>query len=151
MRRMPFVVIGICTIALSFGSVVSSAAMLRGTVSYAGHHAQALIAAVPVDTVSGRVDSLRAVVCVTGLNGAFSCASPEGPFVLIAWDGVNGAIVEGVTDTPVALVMTPQGLPEVVVASSVSCSCRHWVGNIYTICYLYWWGSSCYLSWGCGC
>lgn len=152
MRGSSFILISTCIAVFSIGSVPSYAATVSGTVTYLGRHAQAFVAAVPVDTVSGRVESDRAVVRMTGLNGSFSLPAPDGPYALIAWDGSRGVLVEGVAGGSVTLAMTDQSPPDAVTAASVRCTCTRLFWGLYYTCLWAEWGKiGCYIGRSCGC
>ena len=152
MHRSMFVVSSIIiAVATAFVATSAYARTLTGVVLFEGHRTQAFVVVAPIDTVADRPDESRVVTRMTGLNGSFSVQVPDGPCVLIGWDGRNSAVVFNPADR-IELVLKRHDLPDAVTASTkTTCTCRHWFGNLYWSCYHYWFGNDCWVSWGCAC
>jgi hypothetical protein len=151
MRNLPFVVSSILAVAVALYAVPVDARTLTGTVTFEGHRTQAFVLAAPIDTVTGTPDESRAIKRMTGLNGAFSVPVPDGPCVLIGWNGRSTAVAFDPADRT-ELVLSHRDKPDAVVAATEpTCTCKKWFWNFYYSCYHYWFGTDCWVSWGCAC
>ncbi len=131
MWRTLFVPISIAV--LTVASARSDAATVRGTVMFDGHRAQAFVAAVPMDTVTGVPDADNAVVRMTGINGTYAVMVPDGPFVLVAWDGSNGAVALS-PENGFVLDLEPQERVDAIAAGGTYCTCRRMFWSVYFCC-----------------
>ncbi len=133
----------------------SSAAVLNGSVKLNGQAASALVVAVPYNPETHQILDGQAVAVPTDAAGKFHLTAPSEHYLLAAWDGQNGVVVDSPTNM-VALTMTKQGPPQYQTVSDCKyqCSCVHFVGNLF---WVFLWGNGwlCgnyqYLSWGCHC
>ncbi len=151
MRQSPFVVSSILVVAVALCTASVDARTLTGTVMFEGHRTQAFVVAAPIDTVTGLPDEGRVVMRMTGLKGAFSIQVPDGPCVLIGWNGRNSAVVFDPAERT-ELVLARHDPPDAVPASTqTTCTCKKWFWNFYYSCYQYWFGNDCWVSWGCAC
>lgn len=133
----------------------SSVSTLTGSVLLDGHVASAVVVAVPYNTQTHQTIEGKAVVVPTDATGRFQLTVPSKNFLLVAWDGHNGVVVDSPTGS-VKLNMTDQAPLSFQVAADCGwkCACSHIVGNLYWVTL---WsnsvacGSYQYLSWGCRC
>ncbi|MBI4092687.1 MAG: hypothetical protein HY420_02055 [Candidatus Kerfeldbacteria bacterium] len=130
--------------------VAAQAAAVSGNVMLGTKSAQAVVAAVPFDSSTGTIDADRAVTVFTGLNGRFTITPPSEQFMLVAWNGEEGAIILDPTDGQIVHLQT-LALPTYAPATTY-CSCRRLFWNLYWTCM---WTDvlnlGCGPSWGCGC
>lgn len=142
------IVAGLMTFAASF----AQAASITGKVRVNNHPALAVVGAVPYDTVTHTTHPELAKTTTTDAFGRFTLPQPSGPFLLVAWDGRNGTVLESPASGS-TLVMTDQ-TNIVMPACTTRCYCSHLFGNLYWV----WAVSDCgygfsvhYINWGCRC
>lgn len=154
-KNVLFVMVGLALATWPSLAQVSSGATLTGNVILNGRAASAAVIAVPYDAQTHETKADQAVVTPTDASGRFRLNVPDRNFLLVAWNGQDGVVLDSPADQ-VTLKLTPQGPPtyQVVADCAWRCSCRHIVGNLYWV--LQWsnsivCGSFQYLSWGCRC
>ena len=158
MRRFTMVVslaAMMAMVAMVLGAMPGQAARLSGTVTLNNRLASAVVIAVPYNPVTHVTIEGQARIMPTDAQGVFAMEVPDGNFLLVAWDGRNGAVVNSPVGS-IALQLTEQGPPKFMVAADCSykCSCSHIIGNLY---WVNMWGNGVfcgsyqYLSWGCKC
>lgn len=146
------IVLGLVVAALvvALGAIPADAASISGKVTVNNHNALAVVGAVPYDTLTMQTAPERAVVTRTDALGRFRLDAPDGPYLLVAWDGRNGDVLISPAGE-VAMTMKSQTRSTYTLAACpISKSCAHLFGNVY---WVYAWNScgysSHYLSWGC--
>lgn len=150
-NRRQLIVLSFALVLVAGLAGISSAATLTGRVMMNHHPASATVVAVPYDPLTRETNESQAVVVPTDALGRFQMIVPEANYVVAAWDGRDGAVVDSPTGT-VTLNMTDQTPPNFRLACTQYCHCMHLVGNLYWM--TIW--DTCgvnfsYLMWGCRC
>ncbi len=151
MKRLRLVAAGLVLLVTGVvNPVVAHAAAVSGNVMLGTKSAQAVVAAVPFDASTGIIDADRAVTVFTGLNGRFTITPPSEQFMLVAWNGEDGAVVLEPTDGLV-VHLQPQ-VPPTVAAVNTWCTCKRLFWGLYYTCWWADWGSiGCVIWKGCQC
>lgn len=154
-KLLQLITMGLVVVFATSLPTLSSAATLTGRVMLNHRAASAAVIAVPYNPQTHETIGREAVVVPTDATGRFHLTVRSTNYLLVAWDGQNGVVVDSPTAS-VTLNMTDQTPPSYRVATDCGwkCSCHHLFGNLYVV-----WlssnsiacGSYQYLSWGCRC
>lgn len=146
------VFLGLAILAFCFAPRESKATELTGIVTYDGHPVEAIVAAIPYDPQSFNLDSEHPIVSLSDAQGRYELTAPDGPYILVATDGVNCRLLDAAVDPSTTLDLQTQ--PDMVIPAGASnCYCSPLFWGLYLNVF---WDSSTGWRWstitrGCGC